>query len=318
MTEEITNYPDILQSLSANNSLIWFMYHKRRWEIQDLKSHPRWASADQIFLVDQECILDYTELDNDPRLHIWDSSIPSHPNLHTYLFWFDWVRMIDEELGLSSKLVSWQTKHCDFLFDCLLGTMRTNRRFVFQQLNDHDLFQKCIIGSQKPTMLHIGDNLPVDWVAGVDTEGETNQYKLDNIRTVNLSCLIPYKIYNQSWYSIVTENCRGRIFYTEKTAKPLIANRLFVMFGEKHTLKNLRNFGFKTFNNVIDESYDNIDDEAIRWGEAWKQVEYLSTQNPVSIYQKISLTLDHNRNLMMQQNWYNKMCKEMQQLLTII
>jgi hypothetical protein len=45
---------------------------------------------------------------------------------------------------------------------------------------------------------------------------------------------------------------------TEKTAKPIWAKRLFVMFGTPGFLKKLHELGFKTFDHVIDESYDSM------------------------------------------------------------
>jgi hypothetical protein len=122
-----------------------------------------------------------------------------------------------------------------------------------------------------------------------------------------LSCFLPYKIYNQTWYSVICETWPDRIFYTEKLAKPLIGQRLFVLIGAQHMLKHLRNFGFKTFGTVIDESYDDIEENELRWQMAWNQIENLSNQDPKSIYEKIQSTVDHNYKLIMSQNWLDLM-----------
>ena len=47
-------------------------------------------------------------------------------------------------------------------------------------------------------------------------------------------------------------------YFTEKTTKAIFAKRLFVVFSSKGYLQRLRDLGFKTFSNVIDESYDDI------------------------------------------------------------
>ena len=51
---------------------------------------------------------------------------------------------------------------------------------------------------------------------------------------------------------------------TEKILKPLCHNQFFVVVGPPHTLKELRKFGYKTFSRLIDESYDDIEDDQKR------------------------------------------------------
>lgn len=48
-------------------------------------------------------------------------------------------------------------------------------------------------------------------------------------------------------------------FVTEKTFKPIQYQHPFMIYGQKDTLKFLHNLGFETFENLFDESYDNID-----------------------------------------------------------
>jgi hypothetical protein len=46
---------------------------------------------------------------------------------------------------------------------------------------------------------------------------------------------------------------------TEKTWKAMLTGVPFMIVGAKHTIKKLNEFGFKTFNDFWDESYDNLD-----------------------------------------------------------
>lgn len=48
--------------------------------------------------------------------------------------------------------------------------------------------------------------------------------------------------------------------FNEKTMQPILAKRPFIMIGPCGNLKCLRSKGFKTFDLVIDESYDEIED----------------------------------------------------------
>tara|TARA_A100001015_G_scaffold139112_1_gene154183 strand:- start:986 stop:2074 length:1089 start_codon:yes stop_codon:yes gene_type:complete len=47
---------------------------------------------------------------------------------------------------------------------------------------------------------------------------------------------------------------------SEKTMQPILAKRPFIMIGAYGNLRCLRSGGFKTFDSVIDESYDEIED----------------------------------------------------------
>lgn len=70
---------------------------------------------------------------------------------------------------------------------------------------------------------------------------------------------------NPDWYyrskvNIITETNlnEAEIHMTEKTWKAIYLGVPFVISASKHHLKNLRNMGFKTFNSVINEVYDEM------------------------------------------------------------
>ena len=114
----------------------------------------------------------------------------------------------------------------------------------------------------------------------------------------NLSQSIPANIYRNSWYSIVAEtNPNNSTFFSEKTAKCLLAKRVFVFFGSRGQLAILREQGYKTFDSVIDESYDLIKDDQARWTAAFKQVLWLMAEDPTEVYNRLEGVLEHNRQL---------------------
>lgn len=53
-------------------------------------------------------------------------------------------------------------------------------------------------------------------------------------------------------------------FITEKTAKCLYSMMPFVIVGPAHTLKHLKELGYKTFGDIWDESYDNCIGDEVR------------------------------------------------------
>ncbi len=64
--------------------------------------------------------------------------------------------------------------------------------------------------------------------------------------------------YNDTVCSIVSETNDNdyEVFMTEKIWKPIIAQHVFVVHGNYLYLQKLREMGFKTFSNYIDEHYD--------------------------------------------------------------
>ncbi len=122
-------------------------------------------------------------------------------------------------------------------------------------------------------------------------------------------------MYNQTAYSVVAETCfhDNFAFYTEKTSKPIIAKRLFVMFAGQHYLANLRKLGFRTFDSVIDESYDQESDALIRWKKAWDQMKWLSEQPQEQILERIRPIVEHNFEHIMTTNWANDFRAELEQ-----
>lgn len=126
--------------------------------------------------------------------------------------------------------------------------------------------------------------------------------------SMSISQVIPIDIYNRTAYTVVAETNYDNqySFYTEKTAKPIIARRLFIMFAGQHYLRNLRNMGFQTFGSVIDESYDSIEDNQQRWTAACEQINWLCNQDQATILQKIRPIVEHNFTVMMSTNWHLK------------
>ena len=119
-------------------------------------------------------------------------------------------------------------------------------------------------------------------------------------KQMSISQVLPLKIYNKTCYSLVCEtNFSNEFsFFTEKTAKPILAHRLFVVVAGRWYLKNLKSLGFKTFHGIIDESYDDIEDHHQRWNMALAQVDWLCTQDCSSIFKKIIPIAIHNYNVL--------------------
>jgi hypothetical protein len=82
----------------------------------------------------------------------------------------------------------------------------------------------------------------------------------------NLAVNITKEDYERTFISLVTETLvdDGTLFFSEKVWKPIMVGHPFLLYGNKHSLKFLKELGYKTFDKWIDESYDNEPDRNMR------------------------------------------------------
>jgi hypothetical protein len=62
-------------------------------------------------------------------------------------------------------------------------------------------------------------------------------------------------------------------FISEKTIRPIVCKRLFIILGPANTLATLHNKGFETFGDIIKEDYDSITDPEERFLSVVKEIE---------------------------------------------
>ena len=91
----------------------------------------------------------------------------------------------------------------------------------------------------------------------------------------------PYEHILDTFFTIVPEtkyftieNNAKLIFVTEKTYKAVVTQP-FIILGRPGILSHLHDNGFKTFPNMFDESYDEIEDNVERFNHIINQVEEL-------------------------------------------
>ena len=109
-----------------------------------------------------------------------------------------------------------------------------------------------------------------------------------------------YSFFKKSFLYIITETTAEYPYpyFTEKTWKAILYKMPFVIVGSKHSLKQLNNFGFKTFNQFWNEEYDNFEYAADRIDAIIDIVSDLSKLKKDQIdnlYNKMLPLLDHNQ-----------------------
>jgi hypothetical protein len=84
------------------------------------------------------------------------------------------------------------------------------------------------------------------------------------------------QFYDRFQIELVAESMtRGPSFFpTEKTVRPIVGCRPFLIFGCRHHLHYLRNNGFRTFDTLWNEDYDELEG-AERWHAIKEVIEHV-------------------------------------------
>ena len=104
-----------------------------------------------------------------------------------------------------------------------------------------------------------------------------------------------------SFFNLITETCFYESFnhLTEKTFRPIAMLQPFVLASTAGSLAYLKQYGFKTFDRWIDESYDTISNPFKRIDAIVRVMDNvcsLSKDQQQAMYQEMLPTLIHNRN----------------------
>jgi hypothetical protein len=129
-------------------------------------------------------------------------------------------------------------------------------------------------------------------VGSIDGNTIRNQYNQEY--NTNLDLL---QHYHQFDIEIVAESYTlGSVYFpTEKTIRPMSAGRPMLVYGPKNFLSKLRRFGFDTWHNVWDETYDALEG-ADRWRRMREIIKQLAHQDQQQLWDQCRPACDHNRN----------------------
>jgi len=225
--------------------------------------------------------------------------------------WMDWfitTTHVYRNSSILAQLNPYQVK--EKYFDILLGQRRAHRDFIYTNTNHLSSYNIMTYLSDRTIPLQQQSTDSWVWEScGVTlpmTDIHHSVTTIDYYGTkVRLSQVIPITIYNQTAYSVVAETNFDNhySFFTEKIVKPILARRLFIVFSGQYYLKNLRKFGFMTFDGIIDEGYDEVENPVERFGLVIEQMEYLISQPQNKILQLITPIVEHNQQLMLTTDW---------------
>lgn len=134
----------------------------------------------------------------------------------------------------------------------------------------------------------------------VDSMSVGDQYTTPNSYAGIHQSLLGY--YNKFDIELACESYTiGNTFFpTEKSIRPIMAAKPFIVYGPKHFLARLRSMNFKTYHELWDESYDLLEGPA-RWHEMKKIVKSICELDKFSYDSLLAKTKEialHNRTVL--------------------
>lgn len=136
----------------------------------------------------------------------------------------------------------------------------------------------------------------VDMWPGVDgyTTGQTPSMLNSKAPALN-------SIYNDCFVDIVTETrfAQPTGNFSEKVLQPVQYMKPFILLAPPYTLECLKSFGYKTFEDFWDESYDTTEDHGDRLAKIFTIIKDILERPPealVEMYKQMYPILEHNRN----------------------
>lgn len=207
-------------------------------------------------------------------------------------------------VGLMAKLKGVEEKDTNKYWDLLLGEASENKDWLHNAISTHPVLDKTFLTyfGRDTNRGHWSDAV----VRPVKHTAETLGPLAERFNTqVRCSDLFDPEIYNQTYYTAMIETTIHNDFamFSEKEAKPIVAERPFIVFGACRQLEAFRSLGFKTFDGVVDESYDLIEDKETRWHKALDSMLLLTKKDPKEVYRKLHEVLIHNKDHFENTEW---------------
>ncbi len=154
------------------------------------------------------------------------------------------------------------------LYNNLNKKPREHRIWFYSKLFYNDLLEKGLVSMNQ---IHVsqrrycGEFMEQEYVEnfastlpsliyGTSNEIEDTGYYINRVN---------HKVCDDSWISVISEarfeDEEGTVFLSEKVFKPIASHHPFIIMGNKHSLREMKKLGYKTFSDWIDESYDELD-----------------------------------------------------------
>lgn len=123
--------------------------------------------------------------------------------------------------------------------------------------------------------------------------------ELDHDQRNDHGTLVP-EYHVNSYCNIVMEThfdiCGSGTFLTEKTFKPIKHGQMFFVAGPAGSLQMLRDLGYRVFDSVLDNSYDQVSDATQRWKSLIRSIYFAGLDLP-QLFELCRADIEHNQQL---------------------
>jgi len=141
------------------------------------------------------------------------------------------------------------------------------------------------------------------------------QYFPANTHDSNASADYNNNDYHVTAIEIVLETLfdDSRLHLTEKTLRPIACGRPFMLMATHGSLQYLRDYGFRTFDGLIDETYDTITDPRERSQAVvaeMSRISALSKTEKLSLWQQLYEIAAYNQRLFFSDTWQQSIHQE--------
>lgn len=254
------SYEDLIQSIKNANAELVTIYGENEWD--------PWVTQEFIDAVNTQNIK-VTWITGSPESkyltdRVNNFGIKKFELKHYPTFWFNHTLSIlkqEDLLNLQNQ------KTFLYPFVCFNNRGHLHRCHTIDYISKYKLFDKGIVTWHN----FLKENNDFKF-----KHFDNTVKKIDDDFDVKLdSFLLPHQ-YHESLFDFVTECSHETIMISEKTATPIILKKPFVTLSAPHFNKYLQKLGFVLYDEIIDYSFDNIEDLDTRTHEFVKNMEKIS------------------------------------------
>ena len=104
-----------------------------------------------------------------------------------------------------------------------------------------------------------------------------------------------------------------RLHLTEKTLRPIVCRQPFMLMATHGSLEYLRHYGFETFSDLLDESYDTIIDPVARMAAIiteMQRITQLPTTEKIELFSKLNIIAARNQKRFFSDDFFEQVTQE--------
>jgi len=187
------------------------------------------------------------------------------------------------------------------------GTLDSMLYSLDMNLNFYDNFKETLLyndDTMPPVIIRdksIHDKLKTGYDILCDINKKTIDF--DDLNSVHGYGMETKEIYENTFFSVVSETEFSKFTqsFTEKILKPIMHFHPFFLIGSPYILHHLKKYGFRTFDNWWDESYDTMENDDERLLSVINQIQIVSNLSNSDLYKMLEEMRDvliHNHNLL--------------------